>query len=251
MADDSEILAAMARCLASYGAHLARSMGGEVSEHEGFVLCNSGLTSTWRNMVVPLRELASVEAKELADLVTRFYDDPSWCVLWSIPDQPHLPTAGFARYPSSNPAMTLAGSTLASAGRPEGFEIEEVSDDGGVRLFEQLRQEAYGEVLPDDPAPGQYFDARVLSSSHRLWVGRLHGRPVATGALFEADGVSLVKNIAVTPAARRQGLGKAMSVLVTAMASTVPVLDANDEAPKLYAALGFRVVGDVRFWRLR
>ena len=119
MKTDAEVVVAMTKCLASYGRHLATSMGGEVIEHENFVVCNphfevKDFESKAKNMVVPLRTLTPTEAIELARIILELYEYPDTCVVWTLADQPNLSVAGFGQHPAINAAMTLSNALSKS-----------------------------------------------------------------------------------------------------------------------------------------
>lgn len=249
--DDLEALDAYQRCNASYAIHLAKTMDGDFLEWNGVTLGNPRCANIAKNLVIPLRPLSSEEAVNLAQVALEFYGKPSGWVLWTVHEQPDLSTGGFVQYPSTNPVMALPRSDFADVAGIEGFETRRVEDAAGVRLFEEIREIARGNEFPDDPEPGQFLDGRALTPDHRLWLGYLNGEPVATGAVFESDGVSMVKNIAVAPQHRRKGLGAAMSAHVTKMCDGLPVLDADPgSAPSLYRRLGYHDVGTLRFWQM-
>lgn len=104
--------------------------------------------------------------------------------------------------------MTQVSTKAEGAAQVPDLIIEEVHDDDGVRLFERVRQAA--DVYPPeyDPAPGRFFDVRVLGSGHRMWLGYVNGEPVATAAAFESGNLNLIKNVNTAASHMRRGLVK-------------------------------------------
>ena len=83
-----------------------------------------------------------------------------------------------------------------------------------------------------------------------LHLGRLAGAPVATAVNFTAPGGAVVHHVVTLPAARRRGIGTAMTARALREARTlgcsVGVLTASPDGLGLYRRLGFRVYCQVR-----
>lgn len=197
-------------------------------------------------MVLPLRSLTAAESIALGHVVADFYSGSTGWVVWSVVPQEHLDESGFFASLFANPVMVRQTPTALEAFWVEGLEFKEVLDDEGVRFFDHLRESAGGGATTE--GVGLQLDARVLSPRHRLWLAYFNGEPVATGALFEDDEVSLVKNVSVAPAYRRREFGKAMSAFLVRSCNALPMLDADEGAPSLYAQLGFEIIGEIKFW---
>ena len=80
----------------------------------------------------------------------------------------------------------------------------------------------------------------------RNYLGCLDGEPVATSNLFLASGVAGVQCIATLPAARRRGLGSALTLAPLFDARQIGyqagVLQSSEMGVKIYGRLGFREV---------
>src|SRR5262249_7777059 len=78
----------------------------------------------------------------------------------------------------------------------------------------------------------------------RHYLGVFGGQPVATAALFFAEGVASVQHVVTHGAFRRQGIGAAMTLLALnrarAQCYRVAVLSASPMGYALYRRLGFR-----------
>ena len=132
----------------------------------------------------------------------------------------------------------------ADADAPPGLTIETVRDEPGL--------EAWVDVwlfpLPGEVRP-LFVDAlreRGLADDlpWRLYLGRLDGEPVAISELFEDEGVVGVQHVVTLPAARRRGIGTAMTLRVLhdarAMGCRVGALTASPEGIGIYRRIGFR-----------
>ncbi len=88
-------------------------------------------------------------------------------------------------------------------------------------------------------------------AQHR-YIGYLHGAPVATAALALASGVAGIYAVATIPEARRQGIGRIMTVtcLLEARQSgyQVGILQASPMGYPIYKRIGFRDVSKYRIY---
>ena len=127
---------------------------------------------------------------------------------------------------------------------PPGLTIETVRDDRGLAAWVSV----WLFPLPCD-ARHFYFDAllgRGLGDDvpWRYYVGRLDGEPVATSALFVGGGAAGVEHVVTVPAARRRGIGTAMTLQVLrgarAMGLQLAALTASPDGIGSYRRIGFR-----------
>ncbi len=111
-----------------------------------------------------------------------------------------------------------------------------LAEHGLIDMAEQAQEMAPGMVSTDLGAPCMVAD-----------LGRLDGEPVATNILFNGAGVSGIFGVATAPAARRKGIGAAISLkpLLDAreMGYRYGVLWATDLAVRVYERIGFQLTG--------
>jgi ribosomal protein S18 acetylase RimI-like enzyme len=246
---DQAIIESAARCIADYGRHLANSLGGRVETWHDTVMCDPGIAAKYRNMVVLLGPISEADTTQLHDHLINFYGPKGWFVVWSV-FPVGLPEARFVRS-RVNPLMHRKTVEPLSPPEVPDLEIEEVVDDDGAKLFEQVRETANRlAVTPGNPN-GKRMDARTLGGGLRLWVGRINGHAVATAALFENDELSMIKNVSTLAEFRRLGVGTAMSAHAVNSSKQPQILDSDPGAVELYRRLGFSDVGVVEFWSLR
>lgn len=135
-----------------------------------------------------------------------------------------------------------------------GFTIQKVSGGEMQRLW--ARTAAAGTEFPpaameamvrvEGTLNGPYYKAQ-----HR-YIGYLHGRPVATAALVLDSGVAGIYAVATIPEARRQGIGRIMTVrpLIEAQKNGyhVGILQASPMGYPIYKKIGFRDVCKYRVY---
>ncbi len=92
----------------------------------------------------------------------------------------------------------------------------------------------------------QLFDRFGFGDDHgwRLYLGLLHGRPVATSAVYLGAGVAGLYYVSTRPEARSLGIGRAMVVQplleARALGYQAAILQATSMGRPLYEKLGFR-----------
>ncbi|TAL05856.1 MAG: GNAT family N-acetyltransferase [Chloroflexota bacterium] len=81
---------------------------------------------------------------------------------------------------------------------------------------------------------------------------RVDGRPAATAIVYQLDGVAVVAWVATVPEARRQGLGRLVTTLVTNrgfdMGADTASLQASPMGAPLYRTMGYETVTNSRIW---
>jgi ribosomal protein S18 acetylase RimI-like enzyme len=129
---------------------------------------------------------------------------------------------------------------------PTGLVIEQVSNR--ARLKQWLHPVTVSFELSQAVASAffELFAGRGFGPDvpWQLFVGLVEGRPVAASRLFCAAGVAGVYHVATVPAARRRGLGSALTLAAVRSARElgyrVGVLVSSSEGFGVYRRLGFR-----------
>lgn len=169
----------------------------------------------------------------------------------------HLMRRGWQLYDLHAPSMAVDLHRLPPAVEtPPGFTIEIVRDSAGAQAWAEAFNLIYNAPAFAGQAWADAFNRfGVDQAPFRLYLGRLGRRVVATNMLVGAGGVAGVFGVGVTPEARGQGVGKAITVR--------PYLDARDEGyhigvlfstemgHPIYRRLGFEDVGTISryLWR--
>jgi ribosomal protein S18 acetylase RimI-like enzyme len=135
--------------------------------------------------------------------------------------------------------------------------IHEVEGDAGLAAWAAVLADGFGEGLVEAEWAAQAYRRIGVgpSSTHRLVVARVDGRPAAAGAsLLDGTDVGLYF-IATRPAARRRGLATAVTQRLLSMGARSgarrAVLGASPAGSAVYARLGFREVGRTRILEYR
>jgi GNAT superfamily N-acetyltransferase len=140
------------------------------------------------------------------------------------------PYPNMALHPLPGPPRSSPGVTVARVGRDE---FVDVSVDLGLRR--ELAEAIFSPGFADDP------DVRLFS-------GRLDGLPVGYSISIRSGDVSGVYNVGVAPAARRHGVGTALTWAAVdagrAWGCETVVLQSTEMALSMYRAMGFRTVVD-------
>ena len=142
--------------------------------------------------------------------------------------------------------MSVALAVLpATLSLPAGVTIERVSDRGGLEQWGHVMCVGFG--MPDSVA--EVVMTTILRDTFgddaavRYYLARLNGEPIATSGLSLGGGVAGVLSVATVPAARRRGIGAAVTLapLLDARAEGyhVGVLQASEMGYPVYARLGF------------
>jgi GNAT superfamily N-acetyltransferase len=168
------------------------------------------------------------------------------CVAWvdealAPPLRELLRNRGFVQDDWVNPGMVLpasteprpppAGVTVRAAGRVEFDRWRGLLVDGG---------------LPSEYAEALFPPAVAEDPDVALFIGTLEGRPVGTSAVVRTGDVAGVYAVGTIPAARRHGVGEAVTWATVAAARgwgchTV-ALQSSEMALPIYTRMGFRAV---------
>lgn len=125
---------------------------------------------------------------------------------------------------------------------PSGLSIQAVTDEAGVRLWNQTFVPAYG--LPPSWEPDCL--GMMLASLHTMtsYLGFVDGQPVATASLLLAAGVAGIYSIATLPDWRGKGIGAAMTLYplfeARRLGCRAAVLQSSEMGYPVYRRLGFR-----------
>lgn len=127
---------------------------------------------------------------------------------------------------------------------PPGLRIERVQDTERLEIWGQITGRAFdfsgelGDAFFKIEASLAEYPAR------RLYLGSVEGEPVATALLFLGAGAAGIYGVGTIPEARRQGIGRAMTVVplleARDMGYRIGVLHASPMGEGIYRRLGFQ-----------
>lgn len=131
---------------------------------------------------------------------------------------------------------------------PSGLAVEQVEDMEALRLWCNVAASGFAIPPSVEPSLLRWFSTSVdLGLSLRFFLGFMRGLPVATSVLFLAEGVAGLYFIATVPLARRQGIGRALTLApleeARRMGYGTGVLQASKMGEGVYRRIGFRPHG--------
>ena len=142
-----------------------------------------------------------------------------------------VPYPGMVLHPLPEPPAPASGVAIAAAGVEGREEFLEVVEAAGLAR-------ALGEAL--------FTPAFMGDGDVEGFVARLDGRPVGTSLAIRSPGTAGVYNVGTLPAARRRGVGTALTWAAVAVARDAgldcAVLQSSEMAVSMYEAMGFRTV---------
>jgi ribosomal protein S18 acetylase RimI-like enzyme len=157
----------------------------------------------------------------------------------------HLEAHGFS-HDEDLPGMAVDLHALnETVSPPPGLMIEQVKDIARLERWGEAGAAGYG--MPDVVMDAFIEIFGLILSSTQVplyhYTGWLDGKPVATSSLLLAAGVAGIYDVSTVPAARRQGVGAALTLRALLDARTmgyrVAILHASEMGASLYRKLGF------------
>lgn len=155
----------------------------------------------------------------------------------------YLERHGFV-HESHMPGMAVVLAGLAEDfSIPPGLIIQEVKDPRTLKLWSQACGEGFG--LPEFAVEG-FYDLMTYVDRDRMraYLGWLDGEPVATSLLVLEAGAAGIYNVTTIPAARRKGIGAAMTCLplqeAKAAGYRLGILHSSEMGVGVYRSLGFQ-----------
>ena len=157
-----------------------------------------------------------------------------------------LASRGF-RLEGAEPGMALELTTLpSSTSAPEGLVIERVGDAQALEGWIRTLAVDFGEGEKEARWVGEMMRRGGLDKAApwQLFWGHLHGESVATAALYLGSKAAGSYFVATAPPARRQGIGRAITLAALQEASArgyrIAVLTASESGLAVYQRLGFQ-----------
>jgi GNAT superfamily N-acetyltransferase len=221
-----------------------------VERADGVALIATGLPPRLFNQVLVERDSVRPEAITAAVAKTRDRGDPFVVSLRAGMDDRHLPLMeqlGLVPL-SAQPWMPgMALNPLPSSGTatsPPGHEIRRVTDGPGITDLTVTGAAGFG--MPVEWVEAIIGEPLVVLPSASLYVGYSDGVPVTTGVGIRTGRTIGIYFIATVEAARRRGLGSAMTMRIVDDAASsgcdVAILQASDMGYPIYQRLGFETV---------
>lgn len=239
--------------LFEYFRYIAFSKNAEALDAPELFRWCSNLTHPWFNGVLCKRIETDADIQRLIEQAPYFQSKSlsgfnCWPPLefavetWKSRFEAH----GF-HYDSNTPGMAIALDTLQpiQPALPD-LQIEVVTNKEQLRLW--TRTFVKGFELPPS-VENELFElisTLDLDWPNRNYIGTLRGEPVATSNVFLGAGVAGIQYVSTCEAARRQGIGAAMTIAplldAVQLGYKIGVLQSSDMGQKVYERIGFQHV---------
>jgi hypothetical protein len=133
---------------------------------------------------------------------------------------------------------------------PPELELVAVSTNAEVEEFEAVSVRGFGGE-DDSVEPGTFHPPTVLEDgAMKMFIGRVHGRPVAGSMGYRIEGAVGVFGVTTIPSARRRGYGAALTRVAMQTDTGLPsVLAPSKEGESVYLKMGFEPVGALTIWQ--
>jgi len=236
--------------IAAIAAAGAEAPGGMVERSDGVALIATGLPLRLFNQIIVESDAARPEPIAAAVSVMRDRGDHFVVNLRAGADDRHLPLMGqLGLVPmSATPWMPgMALHPLPPSGKvtpAPGHEIRRVTDGPGVT--DHIRAAAAGFGMPAEWLEAVINERLATRPDVSLYVGYSDGVAVTTGLGVQTGRTIGIYNIATVEAARRRGLGAAMTMRIVddgaVVGCDVGILQSSDMGYPIYERLGFRTV---------
>ena len=186
------------------------AVGGHLEHRDGVVVGDLGRPGAYYNGATLLRPPVPDKWGTVLDEVEELLLAGSGggdVFLWSAWPTPDLRRRGWQLEGHPPLLYRPAGGPLPPAGD---LQVRRVSDAAALADWERVAVDGYplGDLAPW--RPGVLFDARMLASPLRLWVGYADGRPVGAAASYVAHGLHVLALGVVLSEARRRGYWQAL-----------------------------------------
>lgn len=219
-----------------------------VEERDGLLLVSTGLPFAFFNGAFVLPGADARTALVAADAF--FAERPVPYLFRVSPDCPDVAAAVAERGMKEAPALPLMALEIPAAPPPPpaGLELERVDD--AARLGRHAALLAASFEVPLDVMVGFVADVPLRDPRFLAFNALLDGEPAAASAVYVADGVAGVYNVATLPHRRSRGLGAAVTwhaVREGALrGASTAVLQPSPMGLPVYQRMGFAVVAE---WR--
>lgn len=219
---------------------------------EGWRAWRTGVAYPWFNGVLASTPAAEMEEEEIDAALSLFEGFRGITTWWLAPQvaadpwRVRLRNRGFG-YDANTPGMAIDLNTLdLSAAAVEGLEIRRVASAQEMQAWGEAFAAGY-ELPPAWHASTITFFNELgydlRTSGYRHYLGLIGGEPAATASLFAGGGVVGIMYVSTLPAARRRGIGAAVTLAALIdgrdLGYRIGVLQSSDQGYPVYRRLGF------------
>jgi len=191
---------------AESGVAFTHAAGGRVASTNELVMSDFGRPSGYFNSAVLLAPPAPGEVDEVLDEIEGFFSADSGQVgLWTAWDLGDLRGRGW-ELSGHPPVLIRPPAEIMAPPRAPDVDVRPITDAADLALWEKVAIEGYPLTELEGLPAGSLADPRILDDDRvSFWLGRLDGRPVSIGTLFESHGLASMTLGVTLPEARRKG----------------------------------------------
>lgn len=191
---------------AESNAAFTSAAGGRVLTSDSVALADYGRPSGYFNGAILLAPPPADRVGDLLDEVEGFFSPQSGLVgLWTAWDLGDLRGRGW-ELSGHPPLLVRPPAAVMAPPEPPAVDVRPVTDAADLALWERVAVDGYPFTeLAGYPA-GSLADPRILEDERAsFWLGRIDGRPVSIGTMFEEYGIASLTLGVTLPEARRKG----------------------------------------------
>ena len=234
----------------------AHMPGAQLHKDDQMTWFVTGVTSApWYNQVM-VTQLTAEEVDKRIDEALTLFAGRELPMLWSVTGSTRPLDLGDLLQARG---LTLAGTLTGMAvdlevlvgdlPSPQGFAVERVRDAAAFRRWRRAYVDGF--EMPESAARALLDCYATIGFDDDLpfrhYIGVLGGETVASATLFLGAGAAGVWHVGTVPAARRQGIGTAMTLAALqdarALGYAVGTLYASDMGTGVYRRMGFKEYG--------
>ena len=249
MDNRNKLLASAARNIADWHEASLKPLGIECRRTPGLWYQQSAGPVIYLNSVTlaSVREYPGI-MDEIAEMAS-VYGSAGFSFLdsWAELD---LTTLGFRKM-DLEPWYFRFPAPMPAAEFPPGLAIEEVSDAGTLREFEQATWDGFesGSPVREAGLGGQHHPGTLEQSAMHYFVGRLNGKVVSSSIAYTSDDVLGVFGVSTLPEYRSRGFGEALTWAATLVAPNLPAhLEPSETGAAMYRRMGYEDIGKNAHW---
>ncbi|MCC6315934.1 MAG: GNAT family N-acetyltransferase, partial [Thermomicrobiales bacterium] len=236
---DDTLLRAYTLNVAAASAVLADSLGGRTLVSDAYALADVGRDAGFASSGVLLQPLGADFARVMAEIGAFYADGWGETMLMSPWPTPDLRPLGWGLV--GHPPLHLLPPGRSAAPLPPGVRVGAVGDAAALTEWQRIAVLAYPFATLRRFGPHPLAGPAVLDDARmRFWLAFADERPVGAAQTFTEAGVTQVMLVATLPAARRRGIGAALTWAAALADPALPaLLLSSDEGRPVYARMGF------------
>lgn len=241
LADGDNVVRDTVRNIADRLVFTAHRMGGRIEMWDDLVAIRLPSDNLWANVALVLQPVDTDRPDAIADRLDALYGPGVPAMIFSPVPTPDLSGRGY--FAMGHPPLMYRPAGGEAPVIPDGLEIEEVTEDDAVGVWEQALADGFPLDAPGQFERGSVFDGRLLGGDLHFFLGTVDGRPVSTSAVYVSRGLNQVEFVSTLGDARGKGYGEALTWQATIHEPGLPaVLMASDMGRPIYERMGYVTV---------